>query len=228
MQSPDNGVQTALPLKKEEEMYQLDIFGSAKKIKKQKSKIENSIDKKINAITEKLHKFIKSGVLYRSDTLYDIDTDFGYIIKKSCFNDYDLLFLPNSDTTKICNYLKNHNDFSGLLQLNLHPGALNTIRKYLIENKNPSKEEFIKKFNITPNKERIKIYATSDDKKLLEEVAQTVLEFRKLRYLIDTSHPKFNKLKNRKSKNENKPGCFDGLCIEKNITQIMPFIREIA
>ena len=75
--------------------------------------------------------------------------------------------------------------------------------------------------------------ATSNSQKELEEVFNTLADFRELvsKDIIDLSDTQYNFMTNYKTKRkkdkENRPGCFDGLCIEKNIDKIFPFSREV-
>ncbi|WP_187648665.1 hypothetical protein [Nitrosophilus labii] len=213
------------------EMMQLDIFGNAKIIRKknEKSKIEKNYDKIINKLIEQLKNYIKEGVLIRSDDLYNISLDYPYKIEKTWGDEYGLYFVPDSDTVKIYQHLVERNGtLKELLSLDLAQGALNNIRQFIIDNPNATIEEFIKRFRINEPIKRYFRYAETKDKELLEKVALTIIEFKKMRSFIDTSHKKFNPLKNRRGRNEGKPGCFDGLCIEKNIEKIFPFAREYS
>ncbi len=116
-----------------------------------------------------------------------------------------------------------------ILQLPIEEGAKKSIRKFSEENPNASTLDLFQKFNIFDYPHFMPI-ATSTSKEELKEVYELLKEFRGfvLDGVVDLNDKMYNFMTNNKikRKKEHRPGCFDGLCLEKNIEKIFPFARE--
>ncbi len=137
-----------------------------------------------------------------------------------------------SDSEIILNaYEKNNNiKVTDLLNLPVEDGAKRGIQRFIDSNEDLDILTFMNKYNIFDYPHFMPI-ATSTSKKELEEVFDTLKVFRNmvLKGYIDLSDSKYNFMTNKREtrkKKENRPGCFDGLCLEKNIEKMFPFARE--
>jgi hypothetical protein len=189
---------------------------------------------KADIVVTKIKEFIDNGILEKSDSYFRLAFRYGYVIERAFGEDTPYVlkagFRSDSELIRTA-YEENKNiELKELLNLPLQLGALKNIKSHLDENPATSTIDFIKMFNILtyPHLRQI---ASSSSQKQLEELFELLAEFRELvsKDIIDLSDSKYNFMTNfkRKKDKENRPGCFDGLCIEKNIDKIFPFAREV-
>jgi hypothetical protein len=189
---------------------------------------------KADKVVTKIKEFIDNGILEKSDSHFRLAFRYGYVIERAFGEDTPFVlkagFRSDSELIRTA-YEENKNiELKELLNLPLQLGALKNIKSHLDENPATSTIDFIKMFNILtyPHLRQI---ASSSSQKQLEELFELLAEFRELvsKDVIDLSDSKYNFMTNfkRKRDKDNRPGCFDGLCIEKNIDKIFPFAREV-
>jgi hypothetical protein len=189
---------------------------------------------KADKVVTKIKEFIDNGILEKSDSHFRLAFRYGYVIERAFGEDTPFVlkagFRSDSELIRTA-YEENKNiELKELLNLPLQLGALKNIKSHLDENPATSTIDFIKMFNILtyPHLRQI---ASSSSQKQLEELFELLADFRELvsKDVIDLSDSKYNFMTNfkRKKDKDNRPGCFDGLCIEKNIDKIFPFAREV-
>jgi hypothetical protein len=187
---------------------------------------------KADRVVTQIKEFMDNGVLEKSDSYFRLAFRYGYVIERAFGEDTPFVlkagFRSDSELIRTA-YEENKNiELKELLNLPLQLGALKN--SHLDENPATSTIDFIKMFNILtyPHLRQI---ASSSSQKQLEELFELLADFRELvsKDVIDLSDSKYNFMTNfkRKKDKENRPGCFDGLCIEKNIDKIFPFAREV-
>lgn len=189
---------------------------------------------KADIVVTKIKEFIANGILEKSDSHFRLAFRYGYAIERAFGEDTPFVlkagFRSDSELIRTA-YEENKNiELKELLNLPLQLGALKNIKSYIEDNPAAATIDFIKKCNILtyPHFRQI---ASSSSQKQLEELFELLADFRELvsKDIIDLSDSKYNFMTNfkRKKDKENRPGCFDGLCIEKNIDKIFPFAREV-
>lgn len=189
---------------------------------------------KADIVVTKIKEFIENKILEKSDSHFRLAFKYGYVIERTFGEDAPFVlkvgFRSDSELIRTA-YEENKNiELKELLNLPLQLGALKNIKSHIDDNPAASAIDFVKKCNILsyPHFRQI---ATSSSQKQLEELFELLADFRELvsKDIIDLSDSKYNFMTNfkRKKDKENRPGCFDGLCIEKNIDKIFPFAREV-
>lgn len=189
---------------------------------------------KADFVVTKIKEFIDSGILEKSDSHFRLAFRYGYVIE-STFDENVLFVLKvgfRSDSELIRTAYEENKDIElkELLNLPLELGSLKSIKSYIEDNPTAATIDFIKKCNIL-SYPHFRPIASSSSQKQLEELFELLADFRELvsKDVIDLDDSKYNFMTNfkRKKDKEKRPGCFDGLCIEKNIDKIFPFAREV-
>ncbi|MDD2290657.1 MAG: hypothetical protein PHV52_00125 [Aliarcobacter sp.] len=187
---------------------------------------------KADRVVTKISELIENSILEKSDSYFRLAFRYGYVIERAFGEDTPYVlkagFRSDSELIRTA-YEENKNiELKELLNLPLELGSLKNIKSYIENNPTAATIDFIKKCNIL-SYPHFRPIASSSSQKQLEELFKLLADFRELvaKDVIDLSDSKYNFMTNFKRKKENRPGCFDGLCIEKNIDKIFPFAREV-
>jgi len=189
---------------------------------------------KADIVVTKIKELIENGILEKSDSHFRLAFRYGYVIERAFGEDTPFVlkagFRSDSELIRTA-YEENKNiELKELLNLPLQLGALKNIKSYIEINPAAATMDFMKKCNILAYP-HFRPIASSSSQKQLEELFELLVDFRELvsKDIIDLDDSKYNFMTNfkRKKDKENRPGCFDGLCIEKNIDKIFPFAREV-
>ncbi|UXC30729.1 hypothetical protein N3114_12600 (plasmid) [Aliarcobacter butzleri] len=179
-----------------------------------------------------LKHLIDNKILSQNESYFDIAFHRGFIIEQISKEEYIIKVSYSSDSEKILTYYENKKDFElkELLDLPIQDGAKTTIKGYIQDNITPY--DFLVKCNIFTYP-KWKILASSNKRENLEYIFSLLKEFRELidKGFIDTLVSDFDFIIGKKRRNkviETRPKCFDGLCVENNISKIFPFAREVV
>lgn len=175
---------------------------------------------------------IDNKILSQCESYFDIAFERGFKIEKNIDEEYIIQVAYSSDSEKILAYYENKKDFElkELLSLPIQEGAKKTIERNIEYKITPY--DFLVKCNIF-NHPKWKILATNKKSENLEYIFSLLKEFRELinQELINTLVSDFDFISGKKRRNkinEIRPKCFDGLCVESNISKIFPFAREVV
>jgi hypothetical protein len=178
-----------------------------------------------------LKNLISNKLLITSESYFDIAFHRNYKLEKMNDNMYSLQVVYSSDSEKILTYYENKKDFElkELLSLPIQKGAKKTIERYIEDETTPY--DFLVKCNIFTYP-KWKILATSRKREKLEYIFSLLRDFRELinQGFIDVLMSDFDFISGKKGRSkiiETRPKCFDGLCVESNISKIFPFAREV-
>ena len=198
------------------------------------NKIVESIGMDLDILITKLEKLITAEQLIRTDTFYNIAWDRGYKIEKAILKDgYLVLKLPPVSVSEqiLRAYEEDKNikptDF---LLLELPETTKNIWKNSIDTDPNITSLEILTKFRIFdyPNYHAF-AYAKTEEELL--NILELLKKFDKIAKanLIDINDKMFNGLsasRKKRRKKEITPGCFDGMCIEKNTKTTPLFARE--
>lgn len=175
---------------------------------------------------------IDNKILSQNESYFDIAFKRGFKIEKNIDEEYIIQVAYSSDSEKILAYYENNKEFElkELLSLAIQDGAKKTIERYIEDKITPY--DFLVKCNIF-DYPKWKILATSKKRENLEYIFSLLKDFRELinQGLINTLVSDFDFISGKKRRNkitETRPKCFDGLCVESNISKIFPFAREVV
>lgn len=179
-----------------------------------------------------LKSLIDNKILSTNESYFDIAFHRGFIIDTNENEEYTIQVSYSSDSEKILTYYENKKDFElkELLDLPIQDGAKATIKGYIEDKISPY--DFLVKCNIFTYP-KWRVLATSNKREKLENIFSLLKEFRELinQGFINTLVSDFDFISGKKRRNkiiETRPKCFDGLCVESNISKIFPFAREVV
>lgn len=189
---------------------------------------------KADIVVAKIKEFINGGILEKSDSFFRLAFRYGYVIERAFGEDTPFVlkagFRSDSELIRTAYEENKSIELKELLNLPLELGTLKNIKRHIEANPDAATIDFIKKCNIL-SYPHFRPIASSSSQKQLEELFELLIDFRELvsKDIIDLDDSKYNFMTNFKIKKdkEKRPGCFDGLCIEKNIDKIFPFAREV-
>lgn len=175
---------------------------------------------------------INNKILSPSESYFDLAFERGFKIEKNIDEEYFMQVAYSSDSERILAYYENKKDFKlkELLSLPIQEGVKKTIKRHIEDKTAPY--DFLVKCNIFLYP-KWKILATSKKRENLEYIFSLLKEFRELlnQGFINTLVSDFDFISGKKRRNkiiETRPKCFDGLCVESNISKIFPFAREVV
>jgi hypothetical protein len=190
-------------------------------------KLEQNIvevdEKKLKSILESMKRWINDGTLVKSDFYYNICFWRPYRIEKRYSDEYELRFATSSDSERMLTAYELNNDIkpSEFLSTGIASGAQKMLKMWIDNNPNGTTLDMLNNFRIF-NYPSYYTRAKHTNKEILEEVAQVLIDFAKLRESLTLTDTKFSFMREHKigklgDHSETMPRCFDGLCLEANI-----------
>jgi hypothetical protein len=190
---------------------------------KPKQSIVEVDKKKLKSILESMKRWINDGTLIKSDFYYNICFWRPYKIEKRYSDEYELRFATSSDSERMLTAYELNNDIKPLdfLNVGIASGAQRMLKLWIEDNPNGSTLDMLNHFRIF---EYPHYYTRAKhiNKETLEEVAQVLIDFAKLRESLTLTDTKFSfmrehKIRKLEDQSATIPRCFDGLCLEANI-----------
>jgi len=191
-------------------------------------KLEQNIievdEKKLKSILESMKRWINDGTLVKSDFYYNICFWRPYKIEKRFSGEeYELRFATSSDSERMLTAYELNNDIKPLdfLNVGIASGAQRMIKLWIEDNPSATTLDMLDHFRIF-NYPTYYTRAKHTSKETLEEVAQVLIDFAKLRESLTLADTKFSFMREHKigklgDHSTTIPRCFDGLCLEANI-----------
>jgi hypothetical protein len=196
--------------------------------------IKGLINMELNELITKLEVLINNEQLIRTDTFYNIAWKRGYKIERS-FNKlgfYDLKLPPVSESEIILSAYEKNNQIKpqDFLMLELPQITKSILKNTIADNPNITTIDLLNKFRIFEYP-HYHCFATAETENELLDILELLKKFDKIAKakLIDLNDKIFNNLSASRKKRKMKeitPGCFDGMCIEKNTRTTPLFTRE--